>query len=111
MDKGDYYEDHTCAKKVCYKKKGSNSEYCSSYDWYLNIRIIRYNPFFNFSTKYFIKIEVKTTASKADTEFFVTKNELEVSKEYKKSYFIYRVYDAKGLYPKFYRAAGCIYIR
>jgi len=24
------------------------------------------------------------------------------------SYFIYRVYDAKGLYPKFYRAAGCI---
>ena len=57
---------------------------------------------------YPIKIEVKTTASKADTEFFVTKNELEVSKEYKKSYFIYRVYDAKGLYPKFYRAAGCI---
>ena len=57
---------------------------------------------------YPIKIEVKTTASKADTEFFVTKNELEVSKEYKKSYFIYRVYDAKGLNPKFYRAAGCI---
>ena len=57
---------------------------------------------------YPIKIEVKTTASKADTEFFVTKNELEVSKEYKKSYFIYRVYDAKGLYPKFYRAAGSI---
>lgn len=57
---------------------------------------------------YPIKIEVKTTASKADTEFFVTKNELEVSKEYKKSYFIYRVYDAKGLYPKFYRVAGCI---
>lgn len=57
---------------------------------------------------YHIKIEVKTTASKADTEFFVTKNELEVSKEYKKSYFIYRVYDAKGLYPKFYRVAGFI---
>ena len=57
---------------------------------------------------YSIRIDVKTTASKADTEFFVTKNELEVSKEYKKSYFIYRVYDAKGLYPKFYRAAGCI---
>ena len=57
---------------------------------------------------YPIKIEVKTTASKADTEFFVTKNELEESKEYKKSYFIYRVYDAKGIYPKFYRAAGCI---
>ena len=54
---------------------------------------------------YPIKIEVKTTASKADTEFFVTKNELEVSKEYKKSYFIYRVYDAKGLFPKFYRVA------
>ena len=31
-----------------------------------------------------------------------------VYKEYKKSYFVYRVYDAKGLYPKFYRAAGCI---
>ena len=29
-------------------------------------------------------------------------------KKYKKSYFIYRVYDAKGLYHKFYRAAGCI---
>ncbi len=55
-----------------------------------------------------IKIEVKTTASRADTEFFVSKNELEVSKEYQKKYFIYRVYDAKGLMPKFYRVAGCI---
>ena len=36
------------------------------------------------------------------------KKSIELSKEYKKSYFIYRVYDAKGLYPKFYRAAGCI---
>lgn len=55
-----------------------------------------------------IKIEVKTTASRADTEFFVSKNELEVSKEYHKKYFIYRVYDAKRLTPKFYRVAGCI---
>ena len=63
---------------------------------------------FNFYRRYFIKIEVKTIASKADTAFFVTKNELELSKEYMKSYFIYRVYDGKGLYLKFYRAAGCI---
>lgn len=55
-----------------------------------------------------IKIEVKTTSSRADTEFFVTKNELEKSKEYKKNYFIYRVYDVKSLTPKFYRASGCI---
>ena len=45
--------------------------------------------------------------SKADTEFFVINNEIEVPNEYKKCYFIYRVYNAKWLYPKFYRA-GCI---
>lgn len=33
---------------------------------------------------YPIKIEVKTTTSKIDTDFFVSKNELEASKKFKK---------------------------
>lgn len=55
-----------------------------------------------------IQIEVKTTRSIVDTEFFVTKNELNKSKELAQSYFIYRVYDADSQRPKFYRAQGKI---
>ena len=53
-----------------------------------------------------IKIEVKSTANKLDTEFYISKNELETSRKYKNSYFIYRVYDLNSLTPKFYRACG-----
>lgn len=55
-----------------------------------------------------IKIEVKTTVSRVDTEFFVSKNELNKSKEYKDKYCIYRVYDVYAQKPKFYRAFGDI---
>lgn len=55
-----------------------------------------------------IKIEVKTTSSKVDTEFYVSKNELEKSHEFESCYCIYRVYDAKSENPKFYRAFGAI---
>ena len=55
-----------------------------------------------------IKIEVKTTTSKVDTEFFVSKNELEKSHEYAETYCIYRVYDVKSEHPKFYRAFGAL---
>lgn len=53
-----------------------------------------------------IKIEVKTTQSKVDTEFLVSKNEVETSKKYKDRYCVYRVYDLKSPNPKFYRAFG-----
>lgn len=55
-----------------------------------------------------IQIEVKTTRSIVDTDFFVTRNELKKSKEYAKSYFVYRIYDADAKCPKFYRAQGKI---
>lgn len=55
-----------------------------------------------------IKIEVKTTTSKVDTEFFVSKNELETSKQFGSSYCVYRLYDVRGNKPKFYRAFGPI---
>ena len=53
-----------------------------------------------------IVIEVKTTVSKVDTEFFVSRNELERSIEFNKNYYLYRVYDATSQSPKFYRVNG-----
>lgn len=55
-----------------------------------------------------IKIEVKTTASKVDDDFYVTRNELEKSKEYGNDYCIYRIYDVRSKDPKFYKAFGPI---
>lgn len=56
--------------------------------------------------EYPIKIEVKTTTSKIDIDFFVSKNELEASKKFKKNYCIFRLYDLKNNRPKFYRVYG-----
>lgn len=53
-----------------------------------------------------IFIEVKTTISRVDTEFFVSKNELNKSKEYKNNYCVYRIYDVNSKNPKFYKAFG-----
>ena len=53
-----------------------------------------------------IKIEVKTTSSQIDTDFYFSKNEVEASKKYKKKYCVYRIYDAKSLNPKFYKVFG-----
>ena len=53
-----------------------------------------------------IKIEVKSTSSKVDTEFFVSKNEVETSKKYKNNYCVYRLYDVNSQFPKFYKAYG-----
>lgn len=53
-----------------------------------------------------IKIEVKTTSSRIDTDFYISKNEIEASKKYKSKYCVYRIYDAKSQYPKFYRVFG-----
>ncbi|MDE5547202.1 MAG: DUF3578 domain-containing protein, partial [Anaeroplasmataceae bacterium] len=55
-----------------------------------------------------IKIEVKSTVNRLDTEFYISKNELETSRKYKNNYFIYRVYDLNSLTPKFYRVCGDI---
>ena len=56
--------------------------------------------------EYQIHIEVKTTDNKIDTSFFVSKNELDKSKEYKKTYCLFRIYDLKNEKPKFYRVFG-----
>jgi hypothetical protein len=55
-----------------------------------------------------IFIEVKTTSSKVDTEFYVTQNEIKKSIELKDNFWIYRVYDCYASEPKFYRAQGPI---
>ena len=57
---------------------------------------------------YPIKIEVKSTASKFDIEFYVSKNEVEASNRYKSKYCIYRVYDINSQNPKFYKAFGSV---
>lgn len=53
-------------------------------------------------------IEVKTTVSKLDTDFYVSKNEFETSNKLKDQYAIYRVYDVLNANPKFYIAKGAI---
>lgn len=53
-------------------------------------------------------IEVKTTVSKLDTDFYVSKNEFETSNKLKDQYAIYRVYDVLNSNPKFYIAKGSI---
>ena len=54
-----------------------------------------------------IYIEVKTTKNKVDIEFPVSKGEVDRSKQLKKQYFVYRVYDVLKE-PKFYRVSGSI---
>lgn len=53
-----------------------------------------------------IYIEVKTTSSQYDTEFFISKNEVEASDKLKDRYCLFRIYDAQSLKPKFYKAYG-----
>ena len=58
--------------------------------------------------EYEIFIEVKTTKNKIDTEFFISKNEIDKSKELKDKYCLFRIYDLKGEQPKFYKVYGVI---
>lgn len=53
-----------------------------------------------------IYIEVKTTSSPVDVDFFVSVNELEKSKELADSYYVYRIYDVNSTEPQMYRAKG-----
>lgn len=53
-----------------------------------------------------IQIEVKTTTSPVDVDFYISINELERSKEYNETYFVYRIYDVNSMAPKMYRAQG-----
>ncbi|MCR5112835.1 MAG: DUF3578 domain-containing protein [Acholeplasmatales bacterium] len=53
-----------------------------------------------------IRIEVKTTSSRVDTEFLVSINEINTSKKFRDNYWVYRIYDVNAETPKFYRAAG-----
>lgn len=55
-----------------------------------------------------IQIEVKTSTSKVDIEFQVSKGEVERSEISPDTYFIYRVYDVANQNPKFYRVRGAI---
>lgn len=51
-------------------------------------------------------IEVKTTKDIKDTNFFVSKNEVDVSKEKKERYQVMRIYDILSVKPKYYTANG-----
>lgn len=53
-----------------------------------------------------IKIEVKTSSSKVDSDFYISKNEIEKSKQYKRKYCLFRIYDCNSSEPKFYKAFG-----
>lgn len=55
-----------------------------------------------------IYIEVKTTLSKYDTDFFVSSNEVEKSKKLNKNYWLYRVFDCDSYSPKMYKINGSI---
>lgn len=52
-------------------------------------------------------IEVKTTVTKVDTNFFVSKNEVNKSNELG-NYAVFRIYDALSIHPKYYLARGPI---
>ncbi len=53
-------------------------------------------------------IEVKTTTSRVDTEFYVSRNEVSKSVEFSDNYAIYRLYAVKSATPHFYKAFGKI---
>lgn len=55
-----------------------------------------------------VYIEVKTSVSKIDTDFYVSRNELAVSKEKGSRYWLYRVYDILSINPKYYIAKGLL---
>ncbi len=55
-----------------------------------------------------IQIEVKSTSSKVDREFPVSKGEVEASKRYKDTYYIYRIYHLHSVHPKIYRVRGAL---
>lgn len=53
-----------------------------------------------------IYVEVKSTTDQYDTPFFVSKNQVEVSKEKGKHYRIFRIFDISSMSPYFYIADG-----
>ena len=53
-------------------------------------------------------IEVKTSVSKVDVDFYVSKNEVETSIRLKNNYCVFRIYDVLSISPKFYIAHGSI---
>jgi len=59
-------------------------------------------------SEYKIYIEVKTTSNRVDTEFFVSRNEVDRSAELNKNYCVFRIYDVNSEYPKFYKVFGKI---
>lgn len=55
-----------------------------------------------------IYIEVKTTNSRYNTDFFVSENERLKSLKYRNYYFVYRIYDCDSVTPKCYIVRGSI---
>lgn len=53
-----------------------------------------------------IHIEVKSTKSKVDTKFQVSKGEVDASKKNKDTYFVYRLYNINSINVSFYRVRG-----
>lgn len=53
-----------------------------------------------------IFVEVKATKDQNDTPFFLSKNELDISKIKKESYRLFRIFDLASINPKYYYADG-----
>jgi|BioPla2DNA2_1021312.scaffolds.fasta_scaffold38277_2 hypothetical protein len=53
-----------------------------------------------------IYVEVKSTTDQYDTPFFVSKNQVEISKEKGKNYRVFRIFDISSTSPSFYTADG-----
>ena len=67
---------------------------------------IRSYDYDNTGTVSELYIEVKSSVLKIDTNFFVSKNELEKSKVLNDRYAVYRIYNMNDINPKFYIAKG-----
>ncbi|MHC5215987.1 MrcB family domain-containing protein [Enterococcus sp. LJL128] len=55
---------------------------------------------------YNIYIEVKSTSSDKNSPFYITSNELKVSRKYRENYYLYRVSNIKGKKPEYYTIQG-----
>lgn len=88
------------------------SDYVDKVDW-----VASYNDVAGYDIRSFdlidnevkeIYIEVKTSTNKVDTDFYVSKNEVETSERLNKQYFVFRIYNVLSINPKFYIAKGTI---
>lgn len=53
-----------------------------------------------------IYIEVKTSTSKVDADFYISKNELNTSNKFADRFYLFRIYEVLSINPKYYIAKG-----